>query len=329
MLGVGPDLFDGCGALMPLAASPVQVTDFIERPRPFGRGRLVDWQLEQAVSLANGTTPTAAKASLGLTQDGLDPVIAWSGVDKLEMGFGPIARFVIDFAKQTVRLVEAHHDADQATIDHLLDDHVAPRIIASDGTLVLHGSATLIGSHIAVFLGLTGSGKSTLAASLHSEGFALLGDDAVVVENYDGTNTGEAVYPSLRLYGEAMEQVLAADLPTAAMAFYSDKRHVSLAGHGGTGTGRYPLGGIFVLADSEAGVALDRYAPAEGCMALLENSFAIDPADGAMAARRMGMAARVAAAVPCYELAYPYDFGLLGEVRRRVVGSFAHLSPPV
>lgn len=313
---------------MPLAASPVTTTEFIERPRPFGRGRLLDWRLEQSVTLATGASLTSTKASASLTQDGLDPVITWSGADELEVGFGPIARFVIDFAKQTLRLVEAHPDADQATIDHLLDDHVAPRIIAADGTLVLHGSATLIGSHIAVFLGLTGSGKSTLAASLHREGYTLLGDDAVVIEDHAGTIMGEAVYPSLRLYGESMEQVLEADLPTAAMAFYSDKRHVSLAGHGGTGTGRYPLGGIFVLAEGEAGVALDRYAPAEGCMALLENSFALDPADGAMAARRMGMAARVAAAVPCYELAYPYDFSLLGEVRSRVVASLTHLRSP-
>lgn len=313
---------------MPLAASPVTTTEFIERPRPFGRGRLVDWRLEQAVSLAKSASTTSTKTSTSLTQGGLAPVIAWSGASELEIGFGPIARFAIDFAERAVRLVAAHSDADQATIDHLLDDHVAPRIIAADGTLVLHGSATLIGSHIAVFLGLTGSGKSTLAASLHAEGYTLMGDDAVVIEDDAGTITGEAVYPSLRLYDESMAEVLAADLPTTAMAFYSDKRHVRLAGIGGTGSGRYPLGGIFVLAEGEAGVALDRYAPAEGCMALLENSFALDPADGVMAAQRMGIAAQVAAAVPCYELAYPYDFGLLGEVRRRVVASFTHLRSP-
>lgn len=287
---------------------------------------MVNWRLEQYINLPPTACPASAQSSAGLTRDGLDPIIAWSGADELEMHFGVIARFVIRFADRTVRLIAAHPDADQATIDHLLDDHVAPRIIAADGTLVLHGSATLIGSHIAVFLGLTGSGKSTLAASLHAEGYRLLGDDAVVIENREGTITGEAVYPSLRLYGESMAQVLEADLPTAAMAFYSDKRHVSLAGVGGTGSGRYPLGGIFVLVDGEAGVTLDRYAPGEGCMALLENSFALDPADGAMAARRMGVAARVAAAVPCYELAYPYDFSLLGEVRTRVAASFTHLS---
>jgi hypothetical protein len=307
---------------------PGSVVESDKRPRPYGRGRLRLWRLEQSLALPIVSRSDAAEAIAAIAADGLDPVIARRADGALEMAFGQIARFAIRVADRSVQLIEAHPDADQATIDHLLDDHVAPRIIAADGALVLHGSATLIGEQIAVFLGLTGSGKSTLAASLHARGYPLLGDDAVVIGEAGGAFTGEAVYPSLRLYRESIDQVLSGAIPTAAMAFYSDKRHVRVSGLGEAGPARHPIGAIYVLVDGEAGIALDRYSPVEGCMALVENSFALDPADAAMAARRLGMAARVAAQVPCYELAYPYDFSLLEEIGARVVASLAPSSPP-
>lgn len=317
---------------MQLAEVPDSVLENARRSRPYGRGRLLYWRLAQDDFRPSSARADKAEAIAALTAEGLDPVISRSSGGVFEMAFGQIARFVIDFTDRTVRLVEAHSNADQATIDHLLDDHVAPRIIAGDGTLVLHGSATLVGARIAVFLGLTGSGKSTLAASLHARGYPLLGDDAVVIGDEGGTITGEAVYPSLRLYRESIDQVLPDDLPTDAMAFYSDKRHVRVPGLGEDGSVRHPIGAIYVLVDGKAGVALDPYSPSEGCMALLENSFALDPADGAIAARRMGLAAHLAAQVPCYELAYPYDFSLLDEVGTRVVASLTpsltHAPPP-
>jgi hypothetical protein len=289
---------------------------------------LLYWRLEQTLTLPYVNRRHASGTIAALAEDGLDPVIAHKGEGELEMAFGLIARFAIRFAERTVELVAAHADADQATIDHLLDDHVAPRIIAADGTLVLHGSATLIDGRMAVFLGLTGSGKSTLAASLHARGFPLLGDDAVIIGEDEGIVTGEAVYPSLRLYRESIDEVLPGTLPTAAMAFYSEKQRVRVAGLDDAGPACYPIAGIYVLAEGEAGIALDRFSPSEACMAMLENSFALDPADGAMAARRLALAARVAAQVPCYELAYPYDFSLLEEVGERVVASLAHSASP-
>ncbi len=244
------------------------------------------------------------------------------------MAFGQIARFRICFDDQTVRLIAAHPQADQDTIDHFVDDHIAPRIIASGGELVLHGSACVIGEQIAIFLGQSGSGKSTLAASFHSAGHRLLGDDAVVISEANSAFLGEAVYPSLRLYRESIDQVFRESVDTAAMAFYSDKLHVAAANLGDAAAESVPLGAIFILTDGERGVTLDRISPADACMALLENSFALDPHDPAAAAQRMAQAARVAAAIPCYELAYPYDFGLLGEARVQVIASLAHLEKP-
>jgi hypothetical protein len=98
----------------------------------------------------------AAGAKADLLPHDFDPSIEWQGPGVVSMAFGEIAGFILDFGRRTVTLAAVHPDADQATIDHFLDDHVAPRVLAADGSLVLHGSATLIGSRIAVFLGVTG-----------------------------------------------------------------------------------------------------------------------------------------------------------------------------
>jgi hypothetical protein len=246
----------------------------------------------------------------------------------LTMVFGQIARFHISFDDQTVRLIGAHPETDQDTVDHLVDDHVAPRIIAAGGDLVLHGSACAIGGEIAAFIGQTGAGKSTLAASFHADGYRLLGDDAIVISEVDSVLQGEPVYPSLRLYRESINQVFRKSMSTSAMAFYSEKLHVSPDDLGGAASSCLPLGAIYILTEGDTGVALDRISPADACMALVENSFALDPQDPAAAAQRMAQAARVAAAIPCYELSYPYDFGLLGEARAQVIASLAHCDKP-
>lgn len=283
------------------------------------------WRLLQDVHPADASPGISRESSIALVSDGLDPVIEYDTPDVVFMAFGSLARFRISFADRTVRLIECNPSTDQNTIDHLADDHVAPRIIAAGGELVLHGSVSLVGSRIAVFLGQTGAGKSTLAASLHAAGHRLLGDDAVVISADGGTIYGESVYPSLRLFRESINQVFRESVDTAAMAFYSDKVHVLAPDLGDAGAGAYALGAIYTLATGEDGVSLDLYSPAEACMALVENSFALDAHDQASAAQRMAQAARVAATVPCYELAYPYDFGLLGEARAQIIAS---LAPP-
>lgn len=313
---------------MQVAASPDLSRNMNSRPRPIGSGRLSLWRLLQDVVPAPRSPDARAETASPLVSGGLDPEVALISVSALTMAFGQIALFHISFDDQIVRLVAAHPETDQDTVDHLVDDHVAPRIIAAGGDLVLHGSACAIGGELAAFIGQTGAGKSTLAASFHADGYRLLGDDAIVISEVDGVLRGEPVYPSLRLYRESINQVFRESVSTSAMAFYSEKMHVSADDLGGSASSCLPLGAIYILTEGDTRVSLDRISPADACMALVENSFALDPQDLVAAAQRMAQAARVAAAIPCYELSYPYDFGLLGEARAQVIASLAHCDKP-
>lgn len=234
------------------------------------------------------------------------------------LSFGNMAQFTVSFEDRCIALAASGRTGDSAALNHLLYDHVFPRVIAATGVLVLHGSAVEIGGRLAVFIGETGAGKSTLSASLHSKGHRLIGDDAVIVTCVNGGFQGEAVYPSLRLYPEAIEQVLGPGVPTATMAGYSEKRHVLDFGRNNQAMGALPVGHLFFLVTDPSQTSIRSIAMRDVCMALIEQSFALDPNDVASATERMRQASALAASVPAHVLRYPHDYANLPQVHQLI-----------
>ena len=210
----------------------------------------------------------------------------------------------------------AEQDISQATLSHLLCDHIAPRILAHQGALVLHGSAVAIGGKVALFLGDTGTGKSTLAASLHKAGHRLLGDDAAIITQGERGFLAEAVYPSLRLYRDSISAVVGYTAQTSPMAHYSDKRRVTLSDEQNAQPARHPIGALFFLSgDADADViSVSQPSPAKACIATLEQSFSLDPSDGARAANRLAIASQLIEQVETFDLEYPNGFDRLEDV---------------
>lgn len=242
--------------------------------------------------------------------------------EAFDLRFGEVATFRACYKTRSVSLIGGL-DQDQATIDHLLFDHAIPRILSACVPLVLHGSLVDMGGVLAVFVGETGAGKSTLGASLHARGFRLLGDDAVILTEQEGTFFGEAVYPSLRLYPNSIEEVMGKHVATARMAHYSDKRHVTGFGAGSEPAGPMPIGHIFLLADECPEPRVETVPLRDVCMALIEQSFALDPKDIAAAGKRMRQAGALAAAVPAKALCYPHDYTVLPKVHRLIEDTMA------
>ncbi len=296
---------DDCAQMMDMTST--------DQPAAFGRGRLAQWQFAASAEAWTTRLPDIAP-----DDPDADLIVEQAANGIVLMTFVDVAIFQVDLAARVVTLTHTHPDADRATIDHLLNDHIAPRVIAQSGALVLHGSAVEIGGSLAIFLGQTGAGKSTLAASLYRSGHRLLGDDAVVIDEAAHGFEGEAVYRSLRLFPESIEHVLIDPVATAPMAYYSSKLLVDAGQGPHTGPDSVPIGGIFALAVGDEGVSHAPLKPADACMMLVENSFALDPADPLAAAGRMAKAARLAAAVPCQSLAYPSEFGILPAVGEHV-----------
>jgi hypothetical protein len=81
-----------------------------------------------------------------------------------------------------------------------------------------------------------------------------------------------------------------------------------------------PVSAIFFL-DPPRGtddIRISEIGGARVCIALVENSFSLDPTDLGRANERMTAAASLAAFAPAYSLSYPRHFSILGEVCEKV-----------
>lgn len=248
-------------------------------------------------------------------EDETPPPLVERAASVVTVHFHDVARVRVDLARKLVTVFDIVPDTADCVIDHILLDHIAPRLLAELGELVLHASAVEFGGRIVLFLGETGTGKSTLATSLHQAGHPLLGDDAVVISPVDDGYVGQVVYPSLRLFPETIASLLGEAPSTSPMADYSDKQNVHLPELAGD-VPPLPLAAIFFLG-GESGAVTPGALPVDStraCIKLVEQSFTLDARDPRCAARRLAAISRLALAVPAYALSYPHDFSRLGEV---------------
>jgi hypothetical protein len=76
------------------------------------------------------------------------------------------------------------HVSEAESLTPALKAYLVQRVLArEDYRLAVHAAALARGEHVLLLPGDAGSGKSTLAAALMARGFALLGDDTVLLED--------------------------------------------------------------------------------------------------------------------------------------------------
>lgn len=230
--------------------------------------------------------------------------------------FEDLAHFHVELSERRVTIFDVADGVTDETLVHLLNDHLAPRIIAHQAGMVLHASASHIERSLCAFIGATGSGKSTLVAAMLQNGGTLLGDDALLITDRGGVLHGEAVYRSLRLLPETASHILGSNFSSSPMAHYSRKRNMDLAGRSANPLLSVPLRAIFELGDAlDARIAkFHRLATGAACMKLIEHSFALDRNDREAAAARMRDAARIAKQVPVIRIDYRRDLAAIGDV---------------
>lgn len=223
------------------------------------------------------------------------------------------ASFSIAMPDLTIQTTPAHPDLPPETLDHLCHDQVLPRIVAHQGDVVLHAGGVVIDGRAVAVTAETGRGKSTLTASLHAAGHPILGDDALVVTVDDAGHYVRAVYPSLRLNPDSAAAFFPGE-EGRPMAHYSPKRHLPI----GETLDTAPLAAIFLIGEPTDEISARRLPPAEACMTLVANSFALDPTDKERAADKLRKVATLVAVVPVWELRYPRDYARLPEVHRKI-----------
>jgi hypothetical protein len=160
-----------------------------------------------------------------------------------------------------------------------------------------------------------------MAASLLNVGYVLHGDDCVVVRKRPEHYQGSSIYPSLRVLPDTLAQLIPVNHDLQPVASYSHKVRVPVPLDQDETPLPVALTRFLFLSPSpfDTRITLRHLRPSEACMALIENSFALDPTDRERARTKLHVAAAMADRVPAFELSYPHEYGRLGDVRRVLI----------
>jgi len=179
------------------------------------------------------------------------------------------------------------------------------------GQPCFHASAVAdAAGHVIAFLGASGSGKSTLAAS-YAEARTLVSDDCLVVSIQNGGALVAPSYPSVRLWREAAQELVAGGdaLPPAAPR--QDK--VRLAMRRAPRTLR--LGHIYLLEEATGAPQLTPLSRRDALLRLADHLHRLDPMDRHLLERELAFLESIVSRVPVARLSYPRRFEDLSAVR--------------
>lgn len=288
---------------------------------------MTGWRVQQG---APHRAHAREQAELLCWQDPATPLSIWHvgdlGTKFFRLRLADLLMVDIEPARRIVARPSA--GLPQVTIDHFLADQVYPRLLAHEGSLVIHAGAVLVDDAALLFVGESGRGKSTLTASFDQTGNALLGDDAIVISSVDHTPHACPVYPSLRLLPDSIAALMPGAATAGPVAHYSRKERIDVAVDREIGGTAIPVRAIFSISDATTSEIGIRPLPAaQACMTLVANSFALDPTDVDQAHCRMDEASALARQVPAFEISYPRDYARLPEVRQAILDQVAAMMP--
>lgn len=216
---------------------------------------------------------------------------------------------------------------DDASLHHLLLDQVLPRVCSFLGESVIHASCVGNEDGAVAFLGTTGQGKSTIAAAHVAEGFLLLSDDCVRLiddqpqhewsahpeTSLDHPVLIEGSYPGIRLDPALGNHFSSTLSPGSAMANYSSKLRYQI-GDSSSVRGPLPLRAVFLLTSS-AEPSVSSVQGAEAVMALVHETFVLNPMDRQVAEERIVRhSGLLAQGVPVFRLGVPHDLDVMPAV---------------
>jgi hypothetical protein len=209
------------------------------------------------------------------------------------------------------------------TLRHLLLDQVLP-VLVSDGTASgFHASAVMIGGRAVAFVGKSGRGKSTLTASFAAAGHPVVTDDCLLLQA--GPSGVEAVptYPSLRLWGDAVNALGRPWGRWQSVAEYSRKIRLTnrLRDPIPFCVNPVPLGCVYLLDKLGASrpARIEPLSQREAFIQLIRFAFRLDPHRAGTLAREMDSVAALTRLVPVRRLRIPWHLPALPSVRHAVL----------
>jgi hypothetical protein len=302
-------------------------TPLPELPLADGRERLCAFQLLPAQS-------SQSVALQWFHQWVLSDGTVWLSFAKCRSGyllrFPDLADFLVSADGKKIHCYP-QPDTSLETIRHLFLDQVIPLLLSQWGKLVLHASAVAVPAGAIAFTGMTGTGKSTLTASFAEQGFALLTDDCLLLEERGGELFATPSYPGLRLWDDVTSVLFKHEPSASQVAHYTDKKRLGVS----NGWLRFcpdcvPLVRIYILPPPEVmssanGLHISPLTPREAFSELIRYAFRLDITDRDRLREEFESLSRVVALPRYYRLVFPRDLSLLPAVREAILENLSEL----
>jgi hypothetical protein len=235
------------------------------------------------------------------------------------VSFPDLGDFAVSADGRTVRAWPAPGISED-TMQHLYLNQVLPLALSKQGRIVFHASAVDTGNGAIAFLGESGRGKSTLAASFAAGGQRFLTDDALLLDPTEGGYLVQPSHPSIRLWDDSQEALLAADAELAPPVQYTPKARILSGDSLPFCDAARRLRRIYFLGDGSAeALTIQRMRPSEAMIGLVRNSFLLDIEAREMLSSHFDLLAEMVALPIYYHLDYPRAFAALPEISQGIL----------
>jgi len=247
------------------------------------------------------------------------PAFIFSHGDSIFLSLDGAGRFEVRGGRQVS--VEPDPRTDEANLRVYLTGMILGLLLYQRGQPVFHASVVESASGAIAFMGGKSAGKSTLAALLQQEGFGLLSDDILALEEKVAGQAAGKMQPPLALPGFSRLKLL----PDTAHWLGREEQGARDFGKipwpadiQFSGVPR-PLRGVYLLEEGQP-ARLEPLAPGEAVKEILPHWYGAQfglPAIEAVGRRLfLSQSAELARRVPIRRLVRPKDFSLTGQVAR-------------
>lgn len=254
------------------------------------------------------------------TQSSGQPWLSLAGESSnYHLNFSELAHFHVNKSAKAIQCYPMS-GIPLTTITHLFLDIVIPLVLSQQVGLVLHGGAVLISGQMVAFLGETGQGKSTIVASLGQKGFPVVTDDCLVVEEKEAQFFGNPLYPSLRLWPEAISALFGNTPELPRVPHYSDKKRLEM----NEDLIRFSpeaktLHRIYILTrhpetENRHNITIDPLFPRDAFMEIIKHPYRLEIGIHERLQKEFDVIGQVVDSIDVRSMSYPRDYALLPKV---------------
>lgn len=174
----------------------------------------------------------------------------------------------------------------------------------------LHASAVALDNCAVALIGAPGAGKSTIAAAFSVQGFQVLSDDIVALEENEKRIIAQPGYPRLNLWSDSVRALFGSEDALPLITSTWDKRYLPLEMGSQFASEPLPLRAIYVLRVEESSLTRPLVRPTDGTNAfitLVANTYANYLLDRQMRSHEFEVLSRIVTEIPIRIVHRPSD----------------------